>query len=201
MFWRVQHYFPHDSRFTAESFGFQPIWLILQALEYGAKLHSEELHLQELGIATLSALFANANRDPKKGMPASPADFFYFSREEKPEVEIPTLACDIFFALIAEEKLPAWVLDIAPIENLRKCRSKTPPTKLPRPRAWIGEDLVLILPRVNSPKEASAVLSFNNGVREMVELQDIDTDTSFILQFSECSEVMWSIDAQFERFG
>jgi hypothetical protein len=199
VFWRVQHYFPHDQRFAADGFGFQPIWLILQALEYGAKLHSEQLHLQELGIATLSALFANANRDPKKGMPASPSDFFYFSREERPEVEIPALACDIFFALIAEEKLPEWVLNIAPIENLRKCRSKNPPAKFPRPRVWVGDDLVLILPRVDSAKEVSAMLSFNNGTCEVVELQDIDTDTSFFLRFSEPSEAMWSLDAQFER--
>lgn len=173
------------------------MWLILQALEYGARFHSEELHLQELGVATLSALFANANRDPKKGQPASPKDFFYFKQEEDDGPKIPAIVCDIFFSLVADGLMPGWALGIAPIDRLRAGKSNNPVIR--KPRAWISEDLVLILPKVDG-KQIMAAFAISNQARGFVLLNDVDTGTEFCLT-SETSEVMWSLEPEFELFN
>ena len=165
-------------------------------MEYGAKLQSEELHLHELGIATLSALFANANRDPKKGQAASPKDFFYFQRTDDGP-DIPAIACDIFFSLIVDGLLPGWALGIVPVERLRACRSKHPKTG--KPRAWIGEDLLLILPKVDG-KQVTAAMAISNGAKGFVSLSDPDVGTEFVLNLSESGEVLWALEAEFERF-
>lgn len=192
----MQHYWSNDSRFSAERFGFQPTWLILQALEQGAKLHSEVLHHQELGIATLSALFCNANRDPKKGEPARPSDFWYFGKAEHSGVAIPGAVCDIFFSLIADQLLPTWALGIAPIELLRKHRANRPVSK---PRAWIGSDLILIQPQVVEGKTVRAALAIVNGAAGGVELIDADSRTPFYLSLEAPGQIAWALDAEFER--
>lgn len=170
----------------------------MQALEYGAKIHAEELHLQELGIATLSALFANANRDPKKGQPASPADFFYFAAKEQYGPEIPAIACELFFSLIADQKLPGWVLDLAPIADLRRCRSQRP-GRLPKPRAWVGENLLIIGPTLEG-NDMGSLLSFDNGAVGLTEVCDIDTGTPFFLKLPESPQIQWSLSAVYELF-
>lgn len=167
-------------------------------MEYGAKFQAEELHLEELGIATLSALFANANRDPKKGQPASPKDFFYFQREEDEGPKIPVAACDAFFSLVADGLLPGWALGVAPLERLRTCRSKNGTVR--KPRAWISDDLILILPRVEG-KEVVAALALSNGVSGFVELRDPDVEAEFCLNLSEAIDVGWGLDIEFERFS
>lgn len=190
----MQRYWGEDSRFAPENFGNQPIWLIMQALEYGQKLTLEQLHFQEMGTATLSALFVNANRDPKKGQPAKPGDFFYFASAEKENgPKIPAAACDAFFSLITEHRLPSWVLDIAPIEGIRKHKGSG---RYPKPRAWIGDNLLLILPRVEDGM-VTAALAFCNGAVGGVELHDVDTDTPFYLNLPK-SQIAWSLDAEFE---
>ena len=87
-------------------------------MHHGAKLFSEELHLQELGIATLTACFVNANKD-SKSEPAKPQDFFYFDNKEGAD-SISSEIADIFFSLIKKNLLSPWVIAAAPIEVLRK---------------------------------------------------------------------------------
>ena len=154
--------------------------------------------MHELGIATLSALFANANRDPKKGQPASPKDFFYFQREEDNGPKIPAVVCDIFFSLIADGLLPGWALGIAPIELLRSQRSKKPVIR--KPRAWVSEDLILVLPKVEG-KQVTAAMAISNSASRFVVLQDVDVGTEFILNLPESGEVMWSLDPEFDLFS
>jgi hypothetical protein len=197
----VQRYCPYDDRFSAENFGFQPTWLILQALEQGAKFTSEHLHLQELGIATLTACFINANRDPKKGEPAKPTDFFYFADRDSTGPKLNGAACDAFFSLVSEQLLPSWVLDIAPIELIRSQRANR---SIVKPRAWIGENLLLLLPRVEVDSDGkhtvTAALAFCNNATGLVELTDPDSGTEFFLHLPN-PQISWSIDAEFERLS
>lgn len=190
----MRRYWAHDPRFTPENFGFQPIWLILQALEFGAKFQCEELHLQELGIATLSALFANANRDPKKGSPARAQDFFYFKQEGR-DIRIPGIACETFFSLIADGLLPGWALGIAPIDRLRECRKGS---RVGKPRAWMSEDLVLILPKIEGDR-VTAALCFSNGARGFTVVTDPDVGAEFCLELPESGQVLWALESEFAR--
>jgi hypothetical protein len=116
----------------------------LQALHYGAKLHREELHLAELGIATLTSCFVNSNRDPKSEA-AKPSDFFYFTPTEDEGMSINSDAANAFFALADAGKLPGWCVAIAPVDKLAKSRNSDPVN----PVVWIGEGLVLLEPVVD----------------------------------------------------
>lgn len=110
-------------------------------MHYGAKLHREELHLAELGIATLTSCFVNSNRDPKSEA-AKPSDFFYFTAADDEGERISSAAANAFFALADAGKLPGWCVAIAPIDKLSKSRNGI----AVNPSAWIGEGLVLLQP-------------------------------------------------------
>lgn len=190
----MQRDWAHDDRFSAQNFGFQPTWLILQALEYGAKLRQEALHMEELGIATLCALFVNANRDPKKGEPAKPADFCHFTPKDA-EIKLNGAACDAFFSLVPEEKLPAWALAIAPIDKLKQQRRNQPP---PMPRAWAGEcEALLILPRVKNDRVVAPLVFVGENVGGLIVLTDVDSGTEFAIEVPT-GEPRWIVDAEFD---
>lgn len=166
--------------------------MVLQALENGAKLNQETLHHQELGIATLTACFVNSNRDPKKSAPVKAADFFYF-QDKSLEITIPASVCDAFFSLIESSFLPGWALGLAPIEALRSGKANGP---VRRPRAWVGENLLLIYPQKDGD-EITAALAINNGATGLCELRDVDTGTLFCLQLPERPQVLWALEPEY----
>ena len=168
------------------------MWLILQAIEQGEKIYQQQLHLQELGISTLSALFVNANRDPNKGEPAKAADFFYFDRKTD-DVKISPQAADAFFSLSMDSTMPFWVPALAPVEKLRSCCAKG---AFPYPRAWFNEDVFLVLPRIVNDKVIVpfGVIRSPGGV---VVVNDPDSDRSFAVEIPP-DEPRWFINAEFE---
>ncbi|MBD2018665.1 hypothetical protein H6F43_00510 [Leptolyngbya sp. FACHB-36] len=193
----MQRDWGHDPRFSAENFGFQPTWLILQALEHGAKLRQEELHMAELGIAQLCALFVNANRDPKKGEPAKAKDFCHFTPKES-EIQINGAACDAFFSLAPDEKLPAWALALAPVDKLKAQRKNRP---APKPRAWASEDeVLLILPRVKGDRAVCSLAFVGENVSGLVTLADVDSGTEFAIEVPT-GKPRWIVDAEFDVAG
>lgn len=196
MFWRVRHYWPDDIRFSDRLFGFQPTWLIIQALHYGAKLRGEELHLQELGIATLSALFCQANSDPKKGDRVKPADFFHFAPSEDKDKIDPVVA-DTFFALVAEEKIPSWAIALAPIEKLRASRGNG--STLTSPRAWMRRGVLLIAPRIEGTQVVAPLALVDDAVQGKNSLIDIDSGVCReVLIPDGKSEAFWASNQSFE---
>ncbi|QKQ75627.1 hypothetical protein [Nostoc sp. TCL240-02] len=139
----------------------------MQALHYGAKLHREELHLAELGIATLTSCFVNSSRDPKSEA-AKPSDFFYFTPADDEGDRIPPDAANAFFALADAGKLPGWCVALAPVDKLAKSRNSDPCA----PVVWVGEGVVLLQPVVDNGLvrfplgfvEASGDLATSGGV-------------------------------------
>ncbi|WP_375496157.1 hypothetical protein [uncultured Nostoc sp.] len=156
----------------------------MQALHYGAKLHREELHLQELGIATLTSCFVNSNRDPKSEA-AKPSDFFYFTPAEDEGERISSVAANAFFALADSGKLPGWVVALAPVDKLAKSRDSSPVD----PVVWVGEGLVLIMPNVEDGL-VRFPLGFVDGVSGKVET------TGGIVRVPQLGNV-WMLDAEF----
>lgn len=190
----MQRYWPHATRFDAENFGFQPTWLILQALEHGAKLQCEQLHHQELGIATLTSAFINANRDPKKGEPAKASDFYYFQPKDQ-KIKVPAPACDTFFALTKENKLPGWAVAMAPMDILRANKGNGKP--LPgRVRAWVGKGILLIMPIVDGDTVRCPLAFISTNRQGSIALNDVDTNTLFRVQLPP-GERRWVLDAEF----
>lgn len=74
------------------------------------KLKREEMALAELPVASLAALTANINRDPKKGKPFAPSDFALFREKEEPTAQLSAEVAATALALRHEDKLPPILL-------------------------------------------------------------------------------------------
>jgi len=158
-------------------------------------LKLEALHHQELGIATLTSCFINANRDPKKGEPAKASDFFYFQPKDQ-KIKIPAPACDTFFALTKENKMPGWVVGMAPMDTLRAHKGNG--KRLPgRVRAWSGDGVLLILPHIEG-NTVRCPLAFVSTKRQgSLSLRDVDSGTLFRVQLPP-GERRWVLGAEFK---
>ncbi|WP_445634540.1 hypothetical protein [Nostoc sp. DSM 114161] len=153
-------------------------------MHYGAKLHREELHLGELGIATLTSCFVNSNRDPKSEA-AKPSDFFYFTPVEDEGDRIPNTAANAFFALADAGKLPGWCVAIAPVDKLVKSRNGV----AVNPVVWVGEGVVLIQPTIDNGL-VRFPLGFVDGVSGEV------TTDSGVVRVPELGQA-WVLDGEF----
>lgn len=155
------------------------------------------MHLQELGIATLSSIFVNANSDPKKGEPAKPSDFFYFKPQDDSE-KISAIASDTFFSLVAEEKMPSWAVSLAPVEKLRIARANGSPAST---RAWIKRGIMLIDPHVVGTV-VQVPLALIDGVGGDLSLIDIDTGTTYKVRLDNPkAQSYWATDVELELTG
>lgn len=153
--------------------------------------------MAELGIAQLCALFVNANRDSRKGEPAKAKDFCHFTPKDA-EIKLNGAACDAFFSLAPDEKMPAWALALAPIDKLKQQRKNRP---APMPRAWAGEDeVLLILPRVKGDRAVCSLAFVGENVSGLVTLADVDSGTEFAIEVP-AGEPRWIVDAEFEVAG
>lgn len=157
-------------------------------------MQCEVLHHQELGIATLTSAFINANRDPKKGEPAKASDFFYFQPKDH-KIKIPAPACDAFFALTKENKLPGWAVAMAPMDVLRANKGNGKP--LPgRVRAWAGDGILLIMPIIDGDTVRCPLAFISTKRHGKLALRDVDADTLFRVQMPP-GERRWVLDAEF----
>lgn len=152
-------------------------------------MERERLHMEEQGIALLSALFVNSNRDPAKSQPAKQADFYHFPANT--HQQLPGGACDAFLSLTREHKMPGWVMAIAPIDSIRANKRDG---VILKPRAWVGETLCLIQPRIEGGK-VRAGLAFVEEAG-MAWVGDPDSGTQFRVVVT--GDRRWSIDAEFD---
>lgn len=159
--------------FSPESFGELTIDVVLQALEKGQKLQRQDAHLNELGVATLTSCFVNANRDPKKGKPAKPSDFFYFAGGDNLD---PAIAAS-YFSLIPDKLMPSWAVHAAPLDLLRQ--SKVEGVAHPKRRALIGNGVAIFAPQISKDEIYSDFAVFNNADWGWSKLEDVDTGETF----------------------
>lgn len=167
----------------------------MQAVESANKLIQEEKHLDELGMSTLVACFVNANRDPKKGEPAKPSDFFNFSRDRFNEVSIPTVAADAFFSLVKDKKMPGWVIPIAPIEKLTRSRTGL---NAPKFRTLVADGAIIFAP-VEKAGSIHAPLAIISEVSGVVKFHNPDTKEIYLLRIpAQEFANAWVLDSDFE---
>jgi hypothetical protein len=168
----------------------------LQSLHYGAKIAREELHLQELGISTLTACFVNSNRDPKKGEAAKPSDFFYFNLQED-AINISASAANAFFSLADAGLLPNWAVALAPIEKLVSARNHHAPPAL---RAIISDSLVIICPHVDGEIIRGALAFTNEFLPDVSTLKNPDTDEILTIITKNIAASSWILQPEFTAF-
>ena len=159
--------------FSPESFGDLTIDVVLQALEKGQQLRRQDAHLNELGMATLTSCFVNANRDPKKGKAAKPSDFFYFAGGDSLD---PAIASS-YFSLIPDKLMPPWAVHAAPLELLKQSKVEgVPPRKR---RALIGKGVALFAPEVGEKEVFTDFAVFSNADWGWCTVEDVDTEETF----------------------
>lgn len=178
MFWRLRRYWPNDDRFNVENFSTQPTWLVLQAIEYGAKLNEESYHFQELGISTLSSILVNVNKD-SKSKPAKPEDFHYFMREARSLFD--STVCDCFDSIARDRLMPDWVLEFIPpdlIDELIRNRKYNPVRGI---RLLKNDSIALFLPEIRGDNVSiplGVMGEVENGIHELL---DVDSGQRWIM--------------------
>lgn len=176
----MHKYFPHDPRFNYENFGNTPINIIFQALEYGHRFYKEDLHYQELGMATLTSYFVNANKDPKKGSGVTPSDFFYFKPDASSDID-PDVAAT-FFSLVKDQVAPNWTVPLIPIKELIALKDKG---RIAKRRAFVGVDcnVFILCPSVVNYKLFCGFLvawEVDKNTHPSILLQSIDNPNDVI---------------------
>lgn len=121
-------------------------------------------------------MFVNANRDPKKGEPARPSDFYHFQVIEEGD-RIKEAAANAFFSLVADEKMPSWAVSIAPIDKLRSSKNDDSP---PQTRALMCRGVLLLAPQIQDDA-VKVGLALVDGVEGNVNLIDTDSGSTYQL--------------------
>lgn len=143
-------------------------------MEYGQRFYKEDKHYSELGIATLTSYFVNANKDPKKGKKVSPSDFFFFKPEDITDI-LPDVATT-FFSLASDRNLPDWSVPLVPLQDFLNLRARG---KIARLRALIHQEYcVIICPEISDTHIFAGFILFNHvPVAEYPKLTLTNPDT------------------------
>ena len=190
---------------SAEAFGRRPIGLVLQDLQWAEKLFEEDLHLQELGIAALSSLTLNINRDPKTP-PTKSSDFHHFLRSGS--ATFPAIACDTFAALSKDGLLPSLFYDVIPAELLQRLIDGKKGLRVSTPRALVADDILIIAPRIINGFVTASIGCLGELQTGWYAVKDIDTDDRYEIEilleaeaigmahaFDECSWLIRRVDS------
>jgi hypothetical protein len=173
----------------------------MQAIEWGEKLREEQLHLEEMGVALLSSLTLNLNRDPKTP-PVKESDFHHFLR--KKQDTFPGMVCDAFLALHTDKKLPDFVSDVMDGELLQQLIDGKKGQPVMGCRALVGDGLVLILPRVYNGFVQIPLGMMDELDNGPIEVFDVDYGDRYIVHvaMSEnegCAQVFDDFTWQIEK--
>lgn len=134
---------PGDPQFSVDEFGELSSTYVLRAIKKGHELRRRELHEQEMGVANLTALTANINRDAKKTKtPFKPHDFCFFA-EATDGNDVDEINAAAYFDLVEKKLLPAWALFV--FAEMKKMKGLTP---APDPVAAIGDGFILLAPQL-----------------------------------------------------
>ena len=145
---------------------------MLRAWKQLHKIRRENAALAELPIASLQALTANINRDPKKSKPFTPLDFAMFrERESDDKVLSPEVAATAL-ALRAEKKdapilLAAWDKVLA---------SATSDARTPEVRALHSDDnqIWIVCPKWEGKNIRAGLIAVGDAIHGPVTLRDVD---------------------------
>ncbi|MGL5060912.1 MAG: hypothetical protein ACRC62_13130 [Microcoleus sp.] len=157
---------------SSELFAKRPVDLILQDLEWGEKLHEEELHLQELGVAALSSLMLNINRDPKTP-PVKSSDFYHFMRSKAGTFN--AIVCDTFASLGKDQLIPSFLFDCTPpdlLQGLVDGKKGGEPSKI---RALTGTGIFVLSPVIVNGFVTAPFGCCDSIFSGVYEVKDVDT--------------------------
>lgn len=135
------------------------------------KIRRDKAALYELPHAQFQALFANANRDPKKGKPFSAGDFCVFKSREDTETAFPPEVAAIALELRHENRCPGVLLTCWS----HVLTAAKEPVDVPSIRAWKSDDnrVWVFAPRWEG-SNVRGFVAVDGNVHGDVVLRDID---------------------------
>lgn len=156
-------------------------------------LEKERSHRNELPIAQNTAIYVNSQKT--KPPYSSPLDFCFFSSGD--EGKVNSEVCDCFLSLSRDGLLPSWVLEVAPVEDIRK---NAKGEKVTAVRAWMTKGLLLLLPKMNlSAVKSGMILASVEHPVGKTTLWDVDTKKAYDLIIPKGLESV-SVDTQLLLF-
>ncbi len=87
--------------------------------------------------------------------------------------------------------MPAWAVPLCPIDKLQSGRANG---RVTHPRVWVGDGVVLLLPRIEG-KQVIAPFAVIEGADGVVDVNDPDSDTWFAIDVP--GEDCWMLEAEF----
>ncbi len=166
MYWRCKRYWPGDEQFSFDRFGELPVWYVVKSVIEGQRIRRKELHEMELGVANLTALTANLNRDGKKQKtPYKLTDFCFFAEaadRNDPDAE-PAAA---YMKLLETGDLPSWALFV-----YSDMKSMSGQCEAPEPLAAVGDGFVLLAPEPRNGGMEGLMLATSKVSGQEIEVQ------------------------------
>jgi len=146
--------------------------VVLDAWKTLHRIRRDQLSMLELPLASLQALTANINRDPKKGKPFTALDFAMFQRKEENEKPLAPEVAATAMALRAERMdapilLAAWDKVLASVST---------DAKPPAIRALRSDDAAvwLLCPSWEGRNIRAGLIAVGDAVQGTVKLRDVD---------------------------
>jgi len=163
--------------FSPENFGQQPRWLILDALKRGEKRVQQDLHLQELPVASMHHALRMVNGDDKTKM----KDLcFFMDKDEDKGPQIEAAAANAYFSLRQEGKIGSWAIFMH--KELLAARNDDP---MPKLRALLGNGIVILAPKVRGDVLYCPVVLVQGQLSgQVVEVRDPDSPATYWVKVS-----------------
>nr|WP_290224271.1 hypothetical protein [Trichocoleus desertorum] len=89
--------------------------------------------------------------------------------------------------------MPGWVIPVVPVDKLEAGRRRS---EVGKPRAWVGEGVILIAPQINGGM-VTAAMAVTEDIEGAVEVTDVDSGETFAIAIPEGTEHCWILDAEF----
>lgn len=185
---------PQDSRFDSENFANQPVELILSALNHGEKIQSQKLHLQEIAIAQLTAVYVNSQKT--KPPYSTTKEFCHFwPKDEHFSFEV----CQTILSLIDDNLFPDWLVSYLPVDQIGY-RDRKVSVRLPRVFAnpWI----YILSPAITEDNWINAPLAFIDDRKnyKYAEVYDLDNNKAYTVKLPPTTDLI-NRDVQWELIG
>lgn len=154
--------YPASTEFGLDKFWDLPYPYVLLAVHYGMKHYRKERHYDELGIAQLTAITINAQRQKSSDPVASLMDYCFW-KDREADGDIP----DSYYGsaamyLIDEGLYPAWALFC-----FKQLKDSADPDYTPGFPALIADDAMLLHP-VRTGKSWTGLLIAQESAGEQV---------------------------------
>lgn len=131
----------------------------MEALKHGRLLEKRRAHLNEIPTAQLAQIYYNSQKTEPPYKDTN--DFFWFEEEDLSQA-IPVKVAALIMALIREESMPGWAVEILPMQEIKQ-KGQQERIEILEGMVWMCPNVMFLLPKVDVVSDFK-VLKFAMGV-------------------------------------